>query len=264
MSFLQGQNAVVTGSGSGIGKAIAQELCNQGAHVYIADIDEERATQVASQYKEKGLRATGCRLNVSHSADVEAFFKRIQEADGRLDILVNCAGYAATNLISDMSDEDWARMLNVHADGSFYCLREASKIMKKHRYGRVVNISSLAAESGMYGHVHYTAAKYAVVGITEVAAKELGPFHITVNAIKPGIIRTPLGERGLLANGVGERFENVTPVRRIGEPRDIARTVAFLVHPESDFITGTSIVVDGGFILMNEMDTVVGETLRDF
>ncbi|GEO26442.1 beta-ketoacyl-ACP reductase [Alicyclobacillus acidoterrestris] len=262
MSYLQGQIAVVTGSGSGIGKAVAEALCQQGAHVCIVDLDATRAAEVVEQFKAKGLRAADYALDVSNSRRVSEFFTSVEETYGKLDILVNCAGYAATSLLDEMDDEAWTRMLSVHADGSFYCLREAAKIMKKHHYGRVVNISSLAAESGMYGHVHYTAAKYAIVGLTEVAAKELGPFHITVNAIKPGIIRTPLGEQGLLANGVGERFERVTPIQRIGEPKDIARTAAFLVHPESDFITGTSIVVDGGFILMNEMDTVVCESLR--
>jgi NAD(P)-dependent dehydrogenase (short-subunit alcohol dehydrogenase family) len=261
VKFLEGQIAVVTGSGSGIGKAIAEELCEKGAHVFIADIDSNRAADVASQLNGKGLSATPYQVDVSDSSEVSTLFRLVEEEHGKIDILVNNAGYAAVNLLSNMRDEEWNNMLAVHLNGSFYCLREASKIMRKRCYGRIVNISSLAAEAGMFGHVHYTSAKYAIVGLTEVAAKELGPFNITVNAVKPGIIRTPLGEKGLLSHGNGERLKDVTPVRRIGKPQDIARVVSFLVHPDSDFITGICIIADGGFILMNDMDAVVRETL---
>jgi 3-oxoacyl-[acyl-carrier protein] reductase len=262
VSVLKGQLAVVTGSGSGIGKAIAEELCQQGAHVFIADIDKEKATEAASQLNEKGFAATAYKLDVANSAEVAAFFKSIEDNYGKLDILVNNAGFAASALVTNMSDNEWFTMINVHASGSFFCLREASKIMKKNRYGRIVNMSSLAAEGGLSGHAHYSAAKYAIVGLTEVAAKELGPFHITVNAIKPGLIRTPLGEQGLLAK-VGERLRNATPVKRIGETKDVARAVSFLVHPESDFLTGISIIVDGGLNLMDEQDVVALESFEN-
>lgn len=259
MAVLHGQLAVVTGSGSGIGNAIAEHLCSQGAHTYIADIDGDKAAAAAAQLNEQGLKATPYQLDVSNSADVAALFAQIEDAHGKLDILVNNAGFATSSLVTEMSDDQWLQMLNVHANGSFYCLREAAKLMKKNKYGRVVNMSSLAAEGGLSGHAHYSAAKYAIVGLTEVAAKELAPFGITVNAIKPGLIRTPLGEKGLLAQ-VGERLRAATPVKRIGEPRDVARAVSFLAHPDSDFITGISIIVDGGINLMDEQDVVTLES----
>ncbi|RXT06958.1 SDR family NAD(P)-dependent oxidoreductase [Ammoniphilus sp. CFH 90114] len=262
MSSLTNQIAVVTGAGSGIGKAIAKELSTLGAHVYVTDINEENALHVASEIKGEGYMATAYKLDVSNSTDVSDFFQKVNQLHERVDILVNNAGIAGTpSLISNMTDEEWKKMLAIHVNGSFFCLREASKMMRKNRYGRVINMSSLASETSLAGFAHYGAAKYAIVGLTEAAAKELAAYNVTVNAIKPGVIRSALTQ-GILSMAE-ERLSLATPNQKIGEPRDIAQVVAMLAKPESSFVTGASIVVDGGFCLMNEMDRVVLEMLEN-
>lgn len=262
MPSLKNQLAVVTGAGSGIGKGIANELSRQGAHVIIADINEENAYKAASEINVQGFEATACKLDVSNSMEVSELFNKLERKHGKIDILVNNAGIAGDpSLVDEMSDENWAKMMNVHVNGSFFCLREASRIMKKYRYGRIINMSSTAAVNSLLGFSHYSAAKYAIVGLTEATAKELAPFNITVNAIKPGMIRSALSE-GILAVGE-DRFRKATPVNRIGEPQDIAKVVSALVQPSMDFVTGTAIAVDGGLSIVNDFDQVVLEQLGD-
>lgn len=256
MSGIKGQIAVVTGAASGIGKSIAEQLCREGAHVCIVDVNAEQGEHVTAELNGQGYRASFYKVDVTQSQQVASCFQEVERVHGQIHILINNAGIAGQPTpITEMDDQSWLTMLNIHANGSFYCLREAAKRMKKQHYGRIVNISSLAAERGLAGSVHYSAAKYAIVGLTEVAAKELGPYNITVNAIKPGLIRTPLAEKGLLATEE-ERLKAETPVRKIGEPEDVARAVSFLVQPESGFLTGISIIVDGGINLMDVMDKV--------
>lgn len=260
MKTLTGQVAVVTGGGSGIGKAIAQRLSSQGAYVWIADIQEENAASVVSEIRQKDEQAAAYRLDVSDPEAVKQFFAKVDEECGRVDILVNNAGIAGNpSLLTNMQDEEWMQMFQIHVHGSFYCLREAAKRMARNQYGRVINMSSLAAETSLAGFAHYGAVKYALVGLTEAAAKELAGDKITVNAIKPGVIRSAL-TKGILAMAE-ERLAEATPLKQIGEPEDIANVVSMLVQPDARFVTGTSIVVDGGFSLMNEMDRVMLDAL---
>lgn len=261
MKFLQDQIAVVTGAGSGIGRAIAKELSSLGAYVYVTDINEESAINVANEIKEEGFNSSAHHLDVSNSSDVVKFFNKLEHDNEKLDILVNNAGISGNpSLISNMSDEEWTNMMNIHVNGSFYCLREGSKIMKRNGYGRIINMSSLAAETSLAGFAHYGAAKYAIVGLTEAAAKELATYNITVNAIKPGVIRSALTQ-GILS-AAEDRLAQATPNERIGSPTDISKVVGMLTNPEISFVTGVSVVVDGGFSLMNEMDKVVLEMLK--
>ncbi|MBX5436566.1 MAG: SDR family oxidoreductase [Alicyclobacillaceae bacterium] len=262
-TVLAGQTAVVTGAASGIGKGIAEELCRLGARVIIADINGEGAQRTAEEFTQRGWSAVARTLDVTDSAAVAAMFTSLVEQYQRVEILVNNAGYAEQpTLITDLDDTRWLRMINVHLNGTFYCLREAAKVMKRQRYGRIVNMSSLATDGGLSGLAHYTAAKSGILGLTETAAKELARYQITVNAVKPGLIRTPLGEEGLLAIA-GERFRYVTPVHRIGEPADVAKVVGMLVRPEMSFVTGVSILIDGGLKLMKHDDVAVLEMLGE-
>ncbi|WP_232697415.1 SDR family NAD(P)-dependent oxidoreductase [Brevibacillus daliensis] len=262
MHALRGQIAVVTGGGSGIGRAIAHRLSSQGAHVWVTDIQEENASRVATEIRQKDEQATAYRLDVSDATAVKRFFENVEEECGRVDILINNAGIAGNPaLLVHMRDEEWMQMFNIHVHGSFYCLREAAKLMMKNQYGRVINMSSLAAETSLAGFAHYGAAKYAIVGLTEAAAKELASYQITVNAIKPGVIRSALTQ-GILSMAE-ERLSQATPVKRIGDPEDIAKVVSMFVQPDADFVTGSTVVVDGGFSLMNDMDRVMLEALRE-
>ncbi|MFP3391659.1 SDR family NAD(P)-dependent oxidoreductase [Brevibacillus sp. SIMBA_040] len=261
MSTLTGQVAVVTGGGSGIGKAISQQLAEQGAHVWVTDIQEVSATRVAEEIGQKGNKASAYRLDVTDVAGVRGFFEQVDQECGHVDILVNNAGIAGNpSLLVNMKDEEWMRMFDIHVNGSFYCLREAAKRMIRNNYGRVINMSSLAAVTSLAGFAHYGAVKYALVGLTQAAAKELAGYQITVNAIKPGVIRSALTE-GILAMAE-EQLSEATPVKKIGSPEDIAKAVLMFAQPDSSFITGTSLVVDGAFSLMNEMDRVMLDALQ--
>jgi len=261
MSVLTGQIAVVTGAGSGIGSGIARKLGSMGAHVWVTDINEDNAAKVTAEIVESGGKASTYRLDVTDSQAVTQFFQMVDQECGRVDILVNNAGISGNmSLVINMTDEEWKRLFDIHVHGSFYCLREAAKLMIRNKYGRIVNMSSLAAVTSLAGFSHYGAAKYAIVGLTQAAAKELAEYGITVNAIKPGVIRSAL-TKGFL-DMAEDRLAEATPLKQIGDPKDIAHAVAMFVHPDAGFVTGSTLVVDGAFGLMNEMDRVMLEAVR--
>jgi 3-oxoacyl-[acyl-carrier protein] reductase len=200
-------------------------------------------------------------LDVRNFEQVEQTFQAVVSETDRLDILINNAGISGNPAsIDQMPPEEWTNLLNIHVNGSFYCLRTAAPYMKKNKFGRIINMSSLAAETSLRGFGHYAAAKYALVGLTESAAKDLAAFGITVNALKPGVIRSAL-TGGILAMAE-DRLAQATPLGKIGSPQDIAAAAAFLCSEEAGFITGSSLVIDGGFRLVNEMDNVMDEMLR--
>ncbi|KIL72763.1 SDR family NAD(P)-dependent oxidoreductase [Bacillus badius] len=260
MAKMTGQTALVTGSANGIGKAIAKKLASEGAYVWITDIDEEAGNQVVREIVESNGKASFLRLDVRSSQEVAAAIRQIYTETGRMDILVNNAGISGNLVpVDQMSDEEWKVLLDIHVNGSFYCLREAARYMKKQGYGRIINMSSLASETALRGFVHYATAKYALVGLTESSAKDLAPYGITVNVLKPGIIRSAL--TGGVLQAAEERLARSTPVRSIGSAEDVAMAAAFLASPDSGFLTGISIVVDGGFRLVSEMDKVTGEMI---
>lgn len=260
MAKLENQIAVITGGGRGIGRSIAELLGEQGAHVVVTDIDLDNAKNVANEIAQKGGKSTPLALDVSQSSQVTAVMDQVVQTFGKIDILVNNAGIAGNpKWVDEITDQEWTRMLDIHVNGSFYCLREAAKVMKKNRYGRIINLSSCAAVTGLTGLAHYAAAKYAIVGLTETAAKDLGSYNITVNALKPGVIRSALTDGFLEMAESG--LTNATPVKRIGEPIDVAQLVTALVSPEFGFVTGCSFIVDGGFHLVNEMDMTMFKIL---
>ena len=260
MAKLTGQTAVVTGAASGIGKAIANKLAHEGAHVFITDINREAGAQAIQEIREAGCKADFLELDVRDAKAVTATIDRIYEQTGRIDILVNNAGIPGNPAsVEQISDEEWQLMFDIHVNGSFYALKAAAHYMKKQGYGRMIMMSSLASETSLRGFAHYAAVKYALLGLTESSAKDLAAYGITVNAIKPGVIRSAL-TGGIL--GVAEdRLAQYTPLKKIGSPNDVAEAAAFLASPDSSFITGTSIIVDGGFRLVNEMDQVIDNML---
>jgi len=167
---------------------------------------------------------------------------------GRLDILINNAGNTTHPAwCYDMSYDDWHSVIQTHLNGNFYSLKAAAKVMKKGKYGRIVNLSSVAAVNGFSTQMNYAAAKSAIVGITLTAAKELGPYGITVNCIQPGIIRTDMS--AILLEQGENKYIRKTPTLKIGEPSDVANAVKFFVNPASKFVTGIVLRVDGGFML---------------
>lgn len=256
MTKLTGQTAVVTGAASGIGKATATKLASQDAFVWITDINKDAGEKAVKEIQDKGGKASFLQLDVRSGKNVSNVFDQIFNETGRIDILVNNAGIPGNPApIDQMSDVEWSTMLDIHVNGSFYCLRAVAGYMKKQGYGRIINMSSLASETALQYFAHYATAKYAVLGLTESSAKELGAFGITVNALKPGVIRSAL--TGDLLGVAEERLATSTPIGKIGSPDDVASAVAFLASPDSSFLTGISIIVDGGFRLVNEMDKVM-------
>ncbi|MCL5036986.1 MAG: 3-oxoacyl-[acyl-carrier-protein] reductase [Chloroflexi bacterium] len=244
---LEGKVALVTGSGRGIGREIALLLAGRGVDLVITDIDEASAVKAAEEVKEKGRKAIAVKSDVSNAADVEALFKKAVDEFGRLDILVNNAGITRDTLLVRMKEEDWDAVLAVNLKGAFLCTRAAAKIMMRQRSGRIINISSVIGLMGNVGQANYSASKAGLLGLTKSAARELAPRGVTVNAVTPGFIQTDMTAN--LPEEVKTSLMNAVPMKKLGEPRDVAELIAFLAGNGADYITGQVIGVDGGMVM---------------
>ncbi|ADC50736.1 short-chain dehydrogenase/reductase SDR [Alkalihalophilus pseudofirmus OF4] len=235
---VEGKIAFVTGGGSGIGAAISQKLDREGASVIIFDLNEE-GRQVADSLRNDCLFVQG---NVADQNDVKNGVQRALERFGRIDILINNAGIFRDQKLTKMTEEEWEIVMNVNLKGAFLTLKEISPLMKEQGYGKVVNISSVS-HKGNFGQANYSASKAGLVSLTNTAALELAP-EVTVNVIAPGSIDTPLfqsmDEKGK------EKFINKIPMKRVGQPEEIAQAVLFYASDASSYITGTLLEVDGG------------------
>src|SRR4051795_11854646 len=248
MSRYAGRVAVVTGSARGIGAATARRFADEGASVAVLDLDQDAAAATAAGLGAE--KAVGVACDVADAASVQAAVARVVEELGKVDVLVNNAGVTRDNLLFKMSEEDWDTVMNVHLRGSFLMSREAQRHMVPARYGKILNLSSVSA-LGNRGQANYAAAKMGLQGFTRTLALELGPFGINVNAVAPGFIVTEMTDATARRVGVEpEEFRkaaaDATPVRRVGQPEDIAATAAFLCSDEASFITGQTLYVDGG------------------
>ncbi len=237
--------ALVTGGGRGIGAATAQLLAAEGARVAVSDLDEAPAREVAS-----AIGGLGVACDVSDRASVEAMVKRTVAELGRLDILVTCAGIIRDNLIFKMTDEDWDAVIDTHLKGTFLCAQAAQKQMVEQKYGKIVFLSSTSA-LGNRGQANYSAAKAGLQGMARTLAIELGPFNINVNTVAPGFVETRMTRA--TAERMGMDYETFKlgaasqiPLRRVGQPEDIASVIAFLCSDESSFVSGQTIYVRGG------------------
>jgi len=263
MYNLNGQVAIITGAGSGLGRAIAQRLSLEGAAVVAADVNGKAAATVIQEIKDLGRRGLDVPTDVSIEKDVEHMVQATLENFGQIDILVNNAGTGSTGLIINHSEEDWEKPMRVNLKGSFLCSRAAAREMMTRKRGRIINISSVSGKSGEEFIGAYCASKFGVIGLTQVLAKELGRYSITVNAVCPGYIWTPMWAEmakwfkesfpALAGKSPQEIFANrvkaVTPLRRPQEPEDIANLVVFLASEEARNITGQAINVDGGAVM---------------
>ena len=247
---LVGTSAVVTGAGRGMGRRIAQRLMDAGANVTIFEFDGEQAERTAAELSAEstnGTRAIAQAGSVASADDVVAAYDAATAAFGLPQLLVNNAGTAAMTLIVDTPEEDWDSVFDVCAKGTFLCTREhARRLLPTGQGGAIVNISSVNYQAATEGVAHYCAAKAAISQFTKVAALEFAPGNIRVNAVAPGLTRTPMSEGGFLGGRMGEEFIAHTPLGRFGETEDIARVVVFLCSDDSQWITGATIPVDGG------------------
>lgn len=244
------QVALVTGGAAGIGRGVARRLAQAGAAVVIADRDGTRAARTAEELTQLGARTLAVPADVADEADVGAMVERAGNAFGRLDILVNNAGIFPSKRIADMSAQEWDRVIAVNLRSVFLCTRDAAHAMRAGgRGGRIVNIASIEAFKPSFSGVgHYTASKGGVTVFTKSAALEFAKAGITVNAVCPGAVLTE-GTAGAFKGGLQALMEGRTPLQRVALPEEIGAAVLFFASRAASFITGTTLVVDGGYLL---------------
>ena len=244
---LEGRVAFVTGAAQGIGRAIALTLAEDGADLALGDLNLEKLEATAREVEGLGRKALALHLDVSSSDSVQAAVAKTLETWGKIDILVNNAGITKDNLVLRMKPQDWDAVLGVNLNGAFHCIRTVLPGMVKQRYGRIVNIASVVAQSGNPGQANYIASKAGVIGLTKAVASEVGSRNITVNAVAPGFIATAMTEK--LPEAVRKRMLTLIPVGRMGTDRDVAGGVRFLVSEEAGYITGHVLNINGGMYM---------------
>lgn len=239
---------IVTGGASGIDYAIADRLAGLGASVLVLDLDGEKAEAAAQELRDHRIgKAIGCRGDVTSASDVATAFDLAERELAPVNILVNNAGFGTFSPIIDMPEEDWDSVMGVLAKGTFLCTRDfARRAIARGEPAAIVNVSSLNYMAATDRLSHYCAGKAAVSQFTKVVAAEMGRHGIRVNAVAPGLVRTPATEGPLTTGRMGEEFLERTPLGRAGEPEDIARVVALLCSEETGWIMGETISVDGG------------------
>ncbi|MCL2281284.1 MAG: 3-oxoacyl-[acyl-carrier-protein] reductase [Dehalococcoidia bacterium] len=241
---LQGKIALVTGAGRGIGRAIALKLASEGALVAVNSYSSQNAESVAAEICAAGWQALALPADVSSSESVKQLVDALLTQYEKLDILVNNAGVLCDRLLLHMSDEDWDTVLDTDLKSVFLCTRAALKSMLNHRWGRIINISSVAAFAGNPGQAHYAAAKAGIIGFTRAASREVAKHGITINAVAPGFIETDMTAN--LSSKQKSEIVTHIPAGFPGTAQDVAETVAFLASDAARYITGQVITVDGG------------------
>ncbi|TAN38471.1 MAG: 3-oxoacyl-[acyl-carrier-protein] reductase [Nitrospirae bacterium] len=238
---------LITGGARGIGKAIAACLAKRGANLVIADISYESAAETARELAATGIRTLPLKLDVSKADEVAAAFGEIMKEFGKIDVLINNAGITRDGLLLRMKDEDWDAVMNINLKGVFLCSKEAMKLMVKQKSGRIINIASVVAFMGNPGQANYSASKAGIVGLTKTIAREYASRGITVNAVAPGFIATAMTDA--LAENVKQEMLKSIPVGKFGSVDDVATAVAFFASPDSSYITGQVIHVNGGMYM---------------
>lgn len=251
MFELKNKVALVTGARRGMGRADAVALARQGAKVIITDIDLKECLPVAEEINSNGGEAVCFKMDVSNKEEVENIFDKVIEQFGRLDILVNNAGIFRPKAAMDITEEEWDSLIDINLKGQFLCAQRAAKEMAKNKWGRIINIASVAsgqAGFGVVGGAHYTASKGGITGLTEALAVEFAPLGITVNAIGPGAIDTPMiDDASFSKESMNAMLANI-PLKRMGTPEEIAAAVVFLASEEASYVTGAVLFVDGGWL----------------
>lgn len=234
-----------------MGRSHALFLAKQGAKVAVTDINLEECEKVVFEIKAGGGEAFAWKLDVSNAGEVDRVFDEVVKKFGRLDILINNAGIFLSKPALEITEEEWDRMLDIDLKGQFLCAQRAAKEMSKNRWGRIVNIASVASGGvgvGFLGAVHYTAAKGGIIGMMETLAVEFAPLGINVNAIAPGAIDTPMVQAANMPQEAMAALMNQIPLKRIGKSEEVSAAVVFLSSEEASYITGATLYVDGGWL----------------
>jgi cyclopentanol dehydrogenase len=246
MTRLSGKIAIVTGSGGGIGQAIAQRYAAEGAHVWVTDINGETAEETVRGIKAKGGAATAMTVDVSKGQDLTALVRSVEAAHGLADVLVNNAGILVRGEVRQLSDSDWTKLREVNLDAVLRLSRDALSLLRKSKTGTIINISSIMAHRGLRPLAAYTATKGAVTALTKGLAVEYAPFNIRVNSIAPGYVETAITDRLLKLPPVKQALIDKTPMGRLGRPEDLVGAAVFFASDDSLYCTGSELAVDGG------------------
>jgi 3-oxoacyl-[acyl-carrier protein] reductase len=247
MFSLKDKVALVTGASQGIGWDIAQALVVAGAKVAVAARTEEKLALLVGEIETAGGEAIAVKMDVADAEQVKAGFKQVIEKFGRLDILVNNAAITRDGLAVRMKADDWDAVIRTNLTGAHLCIQQALGTMMRARTGRIINVSSVVAQMGNAGQANYVAAKAGLIGLTKAIAMEIASRNITVNAVAPGFIETPMTD--VLSDKVKEELKARIPLGRLGVPRDIAASIVFLASDEAAYITGHVLDVNGGMYL---------------
>ncbi|MGH9450818.1 MAG: 3-oxoacyl-[acyl-carrier-protein] reductase [Terriglobia bacterium] len=244
---LEGRIALITGASQGIGRACALQLAEAGASVGLGARSLDKLEALAAEITSRGLKAIPLKADVADAASVKGAIQLLLESCGKIDILVNNAGITRDNLLLRMKPDDWEAVLKTNLDGAYHCIRAVLPGMVKQRYGRIINIASVVAQTGNAGQANYIASKAGLIGLTKAVAAEVASRNITVNAVAPGYIATPMTEK--LPDAVRQKILSLVPLHRIGTDRDVAFAVRFLASDEASYITGHCLNVNGGMYM---------------
>jgi len=247
---LEGKVTVVTGGAKGIGEAYSTGLAAEGARVVVADLDREAGEQVAQRIQDSGGKSLFVRTDVSKKKDAENMVAQTKKTFGRIDILVNNAGILYIAPVEETTEEMWDRMLAVNVKGLFFCSRAAAEEMKKQKSGKIINISSIAAIGGQASLCAYSATKGAVLPITRVFALELVEHNIQVNAVLPGTTDTGMAAEAMKDPEWTRQVTQSIPMKRLGKTTDLLGAVLYFASPDSDYCTGQTLIVDGGYSMV--------------
>ena len=245
---LEGKIALVTGGGRGIGKAISLALAREGVKVCVNYFhSKDAAEEAVKRIKEKGGEAISHKADVSKLEEVNGMVEELNKKFGRIDILINNAGLNIDKYLMIMNEEEWDKVIDVNLKGTFNCSKAVSRVMIGQKSGNIVNISSVSAISGTAGQTNYSAAKGGMISFTKSLARELAPFGIRVNVLAPGLIDTEMIKK--MPKEMLDQVLEITPLKRVGTPEEVAKVVIFLVSEEADYITGQVIRIDGGLAM---------------
>ena len=247
MFDLEGKVALVTGSAQGIGRAIALNLAQGGARIVLTDMRESKLDEVVKEIEAQGGKAIRYVVDVTDREAVRKVVDQVLETWEKVDILVNNAGITRDSLVMRMKVEDWQAVLKTNLDGTFYCIQAVLPSMVRQRYGRIVSIASVVAQAGNVGQANYISSKAGIIGLTKGVAAEVARRNITVNAVAPGFIATPMTEN--LPPEIKEKMLSIIPIGRMGTDAEIATGVRFLVSEEARYITGHVLNINGGMFM---------------
>ena len=247
MNF-DGKTVFITGAASGIGKGTAQAFIDKGAKVAAIDINQAGLDAFVAENAANAAKILTIQTDIVNSQEVNNAVEMVIKWSGQIDFLINSAGLYVQEMLTEMSDEIWDRTLKINLYGSFNCTRAVAREMKKRKYGKIINMGSVAGERGSIANSHYTTTKRGIEGFSRSVALELASDNITVNCIAPGIIKTPIFSEAILEER-GDAWLKTIPLGRFGQPKDIANAIMFLCSEYADFITGFTLDINGGMYL---------------